>query len=99
MIHYPNRDDLTKNFWKNNYKIYVTAQGIEFHVNADCEQDAIDYIIDYCADEDEGNMPGLVADYRELLDDGITENEINDYICGGNKSLYLTTHNIHIEKL
>lgn len=94
-MNYPNKDDFDEKFWKNNYLVTVTAQGIEFTVNADCEQAAIDYVIDYCDEI----MPGLVAPYSELIEEGYTDTEINDYICGGNAGLYLTTHNINIETI
>jgi len=91
----PNPDDLAENFWNHNYLVTVTAHGIKFKVNADSEQDALDYVIDYCEDK----MPGLVASYQELRDDDYSDDEIDDYYCGGNHSLYLTTHNIHIDVL
>ena len=90
---YPNRDDWKSNFWNKNYKILVTAQGIEFRVNADCTSDAIDYVIDYS----ENHLPRLVTSYSELKEDDYTDTEIDDYICGGNAGLYLTTHNILVE--
>lgn len=96
MIHYPNKDDFDEKFYPNNYKVFVTAQGIEFHVNAHDEGEAIDAVIDYC---EEKEMKGLVSSYLELKDDDYTDTEIEDFTCGGNHGLYLTTHNIHIEKL
>lgn len=92
---YPNKDDYDEKFYRNNYRIFVSAQGCEYIVNADNEQDAIDFIID----DAEENAPGLVAAYHELIEEGYTDNEIDEWICGGNHSLYLTTHNIHIEKI
>jgi hypothetical protein len=91
MAYYPNENDWSENFWKNNYRILVSAQGIEFFVNADNEQEALDYIIDYCED----NLPGLLWDDEDL--DEMNEEEKDKYICGGNHGRYLSTHNIHIE--
>lgn len=88
--YYPNIDDFTEHFWKNDYHILLTSQGISFFVNADNEQEALDFIIDYCEDK----MPGLVASINE-----IDESEADQYYCGGNHSLYLTTDHIHIKKL
>jgi len=90
---YPNLDDYTNDFWNNNYKITVSAQGIEFFVNADCSQDAIDIVIDDC----EKNHPGLIMSIED------EENEqcqyLDDYICGGNHNRYFSTYNVQIEKL
>lgn len=91
MIHYPNKDDYLESFWIHNYKILVSAQGIEFCVNAACEQDALDYVIDYC----EEFLPGLLWPRKEA----VTDEFISEYICGGNHGRYLSTHNIHIEEL
>ena len=91
MKHYTNKEDFDSKFWDHNYRILVTAQGIEFIVNADNNQDALDYIIDYC----EENLPGLLFSRDE-------ENEkefLDEYVCGGNKGLYLNTHHIHIEEI
>lgn len=87
MINYPNKEDFDSKFWNHNYKILVSAQGIEFYVNADCEQEALDYVIDDC----EENMPGLLWEDEPEFPD--------DYICGGNHGRYLSTHNIHIEEI
>lgn len=101
-VYFPNIEDWNEDFWPNNYLIQVTAQGIPFAVNAEHEQDAIDYIIDYC----EEHMPGLLYTHEEaeeLRQESITdygdERYIDDYISGGNHCLYLSTHNVHIEKL
>lgn len=81
-----NPDDYNNHFWRYNYLIRVTYQGIPFLVNADNEQEAIDYLIDYCED----NCPGLIATYQELIDAGYTDIEIDELIYGGNHGLYLT---------
>jgi len=91
MAYYPNENDWSEKFWNNNYRIIVSAQGVEFFVNADNEQEAIDYIIDYCED----NLPGLLWDDEDLYE--MTEDERDEYICGGNHGRYLSTHNIYIE--
>ena len=101
-VYYPNHDDYEENFWSNNYRVLVTAQGIEFMVNADNEQETIDYIIDYC----EEHLTGLLFSddkVEELRQESIAdyndERYVDDYICGGNHGRYLNTHNIHIEQV
>ena len=89
-IDFPNKDDWNQSFWKKDYVIYLTAHGIPFAVNADNEQDAIDYVIDYC----EENYPGLIMTREEE-----EEEFLDDYVCGGNHSRYLYTYNIHIKEL
>lgn len=91
MIHYPNKDDFDEKFWKHNYKVLLTAQGIEYHVNAANEQDALDFVIDYC----EEHHPGLLMTREEQEE----EEYLEDYICGGNHGLYLNTHHVFIEEL
>jgi hypothetical protein len=91
---YPNRDDWNEGFYKNNYIVYVGFTGHPFAVNADNEQDALDFVIDHC---EESGYLGLVATHDELVDDGMSDDEIAEYYCGGNHSLYLTANNIRIE--
>lgn len=56
-----------------------------------CEQDAIDTLIDYC---EKKGYKGLVSSLDEL-----EEGEEEEYICGGNHGLYLTSNNVYISKL
>ena len=89
--HYPNEDDFDSGFWKHDYLVHLTAQDIIFAVNADNEQEAIDFIIDYC----EEKLPGLIMSHEEE-----SEKEcIEDYTFGGNHGRYLNTFNIFIEKI
>jgi hypothetical protein len=90
-IHYPNKNDYDEHFWKHNYMVLLTSQGIEFIVNADHEGDAIDYVIDYC----EENLPGLIMSREEEEE----EEYLEEYICGGNHGVYLNTYNIRIEEV
>ena len=88
---FPNREDWANNFWKHNYLIMLTAHGIPFAVNADNEQDALDYVIDYC----EEHMPGLLMSHEEEKE----EKYLDEYICGGNHGRYLNTLTIQIEEI
>ncbi len=94
-VYYPNYDDYKESFWKNNYEVKVTENGITFIVNADNEQEAFDYIIDYC----EEKLPGLVSSYDELKEDGYNDQEMEDFIQGGNHGLYLTTHYVNLHEI
>lgn len=89
-IEFVNPGDWAAHFWKHNYLITVTAQGIQFFVNADYEGAALAELVDYCEDR----YPGLVADGADLL-----EEEREEYFCGGNHGLYLTTDHIKIEEV
>ena len=91
MINYPNKDDYRENFWKNNYRILVSAQGVEFVVNANCVSDAIDCVIDYC----EKKYKGLLMSELEVKNNEFLE----DYIFGGNNGRYFSTYNVHIKKI
>lgn len=90
-VYFPNLEDWNEDFYKHNYLILVTTQGIPFAVNAANEQEAIDYIIDYCED----HLLGLIMSREEEE----TEEYLDEYIHGGNHGRYLNTHNIHIESL
>jgi len=90
-----NADDYNEKFWKYNYAVHMTAQGIGFLVNADCEQDAIDEIIDYM--EKTGNFPGILMTDEEVEE--LRAESIADYgderylddscIQGGNHGRYI----------
>lgn len=88
--YYPNKEDWDANFWKHNYQVSVGAYGATFLVNADCEGDALDYVIDYCVE----NLPGLVMSREEEEE----EEYLEDYIQGGNEGRYLNDINVIIEQ-
>jgi len=88
-VYFPNKEDWIHSFWKHDYLILLTSQGIPFAVNADNEQDAMDYIIDYCQRE----LSGLLMSREEEAE----EEYLEDYIRGGNEGLVLNTFNVHIE--
>lgn len=96
-VYFPNIEDWKNNFWKNNYLVRLTSQGIPFAVNADSEQDAMDYIIDYCEDY----LPGLLMDEEEekVTRETAPEYLEEDFYCGGNHSRYLNTREIYIEQI
>ena len=73
-------------FWKHNYMVYLTAQGISFLVNADCEQDALDYIMDKIVDLE---LTGLYSE----------EQEDDEYTTAGNYGFSFNTHNIMIKEV
>lgn len=85
-----NPTDHKTSFWRNNYRIALSAQGIEYLVNADCTQDAIDELIDWLED----NAPGLLWDREEEAE----QEFLGDYISGGNHGRYLSTLNVLITK-
>lgn len=91
-VYYPNLSDWQEHFWEHDYLIRLTEHGILFAVNADCEQDAIDYLIDYC----EVDLPGLVMSREEEEEE---EEFLEEYICGGNHGIYLNTYYINIEEV
>lgn len=88
-MYFVNKDDWQEKFWRNNYHVWLTAQGIQFCVNADCAGDAMDYIMDYCV---ENKLVGLYTTHEDK--DWEKEEE---YITAGNNGYQFTTHNIRIE--
>lgn len=92
-----NRDDLIDGdipFWNHVYLVHVTAQDIQFLVNADNAGEALDAIIDLA----EITMPGLLLDEKQV-EEYIQDNVIDDYTSGGNSGRYLSTFNVRIEKV
>jgi hypothetical protein len=85
-----NPGDWACKFWKHNYLITVTAQGTQFFVNAEYEGAALAELVDFCEDR----YPGLVSDGADL-----DEDDREEYFCGGNYGLYLTTNHIQIKEL
>ena len=89
-----NPDDID---WTDGvYIVHISQFDHMFLVFADNESDAIDSVIDTCRDLE---YTGLISTYSQLIDDGYTDDEINDHVCGGNECLYLNTHYIRIEKV
>ena len=82
-----NIDDLESNFWKHDYLVTVTSQGITFLVNASCEGDALDAVMDHIVDME---LTGLYS--KEYIED-------YEPITAGNYGYLFTTHNIRIQKL
>ncbi len=88
-MEFVNKEDYNESFWDNDYTITLTRQGFEFVVNADNEQEAMDYLIDYIEDRPE-RWSGLLF----AVDEGIDFPD--DYISGGNHGRTLNTTNVRI---
>lgn len=91
---YPNVEDWKESFWKNKYLISIGEIGTQrYAVNADNEQDALDYAIDYIVE----HFPGCVMSREEEE----TEEYLEEYIVGGNEGRYLNFgyHELRIEQL
>jgi hypothetical protein len=89
-MYYPNKYDYNNKFWKHNY--LITIDGIEFTVNADNEQEAFDYLIDFS----EEFLPGLIMSNEEEIE---LEHFLEDYVCGGNHGKYINSYNISINTI
>lgn len=94
-IIYPNKEDYKGNFWKNNYNVWLTAQGIHYKVNADCAQDALDYIMDYNIENRHVGLYMSNEQVQELTENGF----IDDYCIAGNRCMYFSTYHIRIERI
>ena len=93
-INFVNPDDINDSFWKHDYLILLTRFGIAFVINADHEQDAIDFMIDYIESR---KWDGLLLDYNDPDDLELIESD--EYICGGNHGRYLSTYHIAIDMI
>lgn len=110
-VHFPNLDDFKEQFWAKNFAIRASMAGTLFLVNADCLQDAFDYVIDYSAEHlpglimSDGQIQELRRDYREAHPEiDYVDNEwadmgfVDEYISGGNAGQYLSTYNVVFEE-
>jgi hypothetical protein len=86
-----NPDDYETKFWAHDYRILVSRFGIEYRVNADCAQAAIDELIDWA----EENAPGYLFTRAEEAE----EEFLDEFLTGGNHGRTLNTLNVRIEKL
>ena len=91
-VFYPNPEDWDQKFYSHDYLVGLTAQNIQFKVNAVCEGEALDWVIDCC---EEHKWWGLVNDGTK----DYTTEELEEYYQGGNHGLYLTTHHVHVTQL
>ena len=81
-------------FWKHSFNVWLSAIGKPICVNADHEQDALDYAVDYA---EEQGWSGLFVDEEDIKHDS-HENEI-DIIRAGNHSLALPAEEVHIKQI
>lgn len=81
-----NPDDFEVNFWGHNYQV-ILDRFTSVIVNAEHDQAAIDYAIDYA----EENIPNLLLDENDIQEiiQEHGEDGLQDYICGGNHSRYI----------
>jgi hypothetical protein len=76
-------------FWGHSYEVILSEFSDEIYVNADNEQEALDYAIDYA--EEQGWM-GLFIDEP-------TEEDYETQIVGGNHSLVCSSDNVFITRI
>ena len=76
-------------FWKYLYEVTLCNFAYPIKVNANHEQDALDYAVDYA---EEQGWEGYFLDENH----GYHE---NDVIIAGNHGRLLLSHEIHIEKV
>lgn len=77
-------------FWNHSYRVHLSEYSNGgLLVNANNEQDALDYAIDYA---EEQNWMGLFIENP-------TDEEMESHITGGNHGLTLSSENITIEKV
>ena len=77
-------------FWKHSYRVHLSELDTDgMFINADCEQDALDYAIDIA---EENKWMGLFIENP-------TEEEMESHMGGGNHCLVLSSDNISITKV
>lgn len=86
----------TEKFWDHSYRIHLSEFDTEgILVNANHEQDALDFAIDY--HEEQGNE-GLFLSPEEI-EKKEQEGFLEDHMSGGNHGRYLSSFNIRIDQL
>ena len=88
-----NREDRDGHFWAHDYRVTLGAFGNAYGVNADNEQDALDYVMDYC----EEHAPGFVMSREDEEECEWPE----EYIRAGNHGLLFScpAHEMQIQQL
>ena len=82
-------------FWKHSYRVHLHEFDTEgLLVNADCEQDALDYAVDHA---ERMGWEGCFCSEEELEE--MTEAERDDTITVGNHGKTLSSHSVAIEQL
>lgn len=89
---YVNEDE---KFWKYSFRVHLHELDEGILINADHEQDALDYAIDYAEDQ---KWEGLFLTQEQIEELG-KEGFLEDYMSGGNHGRYLSSLNVTITKL
>ena len=92
---FPWEENKLEPFWNNIYLLLVTHYGFSYIVNANCEQDALDYLIDYLEEEEHDALLMSTEEMIEAEEEGFLE----EYPSGGNHGRYIYTHNLRIEQI
>ena len=88
-----NKEDYEENFWGKNWRITVPFSS--WIVNARCEGDAFDILVDWC----EENAPGYLFSIEEVNDMWNNHEDTDDYWTGGNHGRMFNEMSIHIEEI
>ncbi len=94
-VEFANKEDYKSQFWKRNYAVTLSGFGPTVIVNADHEQDAMDYAIDHAEDKGYEGLFRSKEDIEELEEEG----NLDDYVSGGNHGRYLSSLNVSIEQV
>ena len=86
---------INSSFWKRNYELNIF--GDSYMVNADCESEAIDAVIDWIYD----NNPDFILTEDEIRHIVNYNEDLDIYVHGGNYGIYLniTWYDITITEL
>ena len=82
-------------FWNHSYKVILSAYSKPLIVNTNNTQDALDYAIDYA---EEKGWEGLFLSPEEI-EELEKEGFLDEHVCGGNHSRYLSSQYFRIEKI
>lgn len=85
-------------FYNDNvYKISLNNYSVHFYyVLGNHEGEALDILVDYLESK---KATGDLYTYEELIDDGLSEEDIECFLVAGNKCFYLSSEHTHIEDI
>lgn len=84
-----NVDDIESNFWRKNWVVSLSEFGPILLVNAESEQAALDFAIDWAEEEGDEGLLLSSEEEEELAEQELLEDMAN----GGNSDRYLSSVN------
>ena len=79
--------------FKYNYRINLIYYNMEFQISANCEQEALDYVVDYYAKE----HPDMILSLDQE-DELRAQGKLKEYLSGGVEGRYLASKDVTVKE-